>query len=186
MKNLLLILLLFVANLSYSQTVITDTLNQCQGDIDTLTYMVPTTGSSALFLNCDTASTTFYSPVATHLFSVSLPSNPTDSIQTEWTINFGLDTNLIVEPFSFTFPPYMFFNDGCYRFNIVFACVSGGTITLTSTWYVSTVGVSELSIDERKLIKVIDLMGRTTEITPNRLLIRCYDDGTTEKVYINQ
>ena len=37
MKNLLLILLLFVANLSYSQTVITDTLNQCQGDTITST-----------------------------------------------------------------------------------------------------------------------------------------------------
>jgi len=48
------------------------------------------------------------------------------------------------------------------------------------------VGINELSINQRKLIKVIDLMGRTTELTPNRMLIKCYNDGTTEKVFINE
>jgi hypothetical protein len=184
MKNLLLTLLLFVANLSYSQNFITDTLN-CQGDIDTLVYVVPNTGSSALFLNCDTASTTFYSPVSTHLFSVNLPSNPNDSIQTEWTINFGLDTNLIVEPFSFTFPPYVFTQDGCYRFNVVFTCVTGGTITLTSTYYISTVGIEELTLN-RKVIKITNIIGEECLPEPNKILIYHYNDGTTEKVYINK
>jgi hypothetical protein len=183
MKNLLLTLLLFMSGLAYSQTVITDTLN-CQGDIDTLVHVVPNTGSSALFLNCDTTSTTFYSPTATHLFWVNLPSNPNDSIQTWWDITFGLDTNLIVEPFSFTFPPYAFTQDGCYRFNVVFTCVTGGTITLTSTWYVSTVGIEELSMNQRKLIKVIDLMGKETTLQTNKILIKCYSDGTTERVYV--
>jgi hypothetical protein len=36
------------------------------------------------------------------------------------------------------------------------------------------------------LIKVIDMMGRTTELTPNKLLIMCYDDGSTEKVMITE
>ena len=183
MKNLLLTLLLFVANLSYSQNFITDTLN-CIGDTTTLTYVVPNTGSSALFLNCDTNSTTFYSPTATHLFSVNLPSNPNDSIQTEWTINFGLDTNLIVEPFSFTFPPYTFTQDGCYRFNVVFTCISGGTITLTSTWYVSTVGIKELSGNNKQLVRVTDLMGNKTFIQSNKMLIYEYSDGSREITYI--
>jgi hypothetical protein len=185
MKNLLLTLLLFVANLSYSQSVITDTLN-CQGDIDTLVYVVPNTGSSALFLNCDTTSTTFYSPTATHLFLVNLPSNPADSIQTWWDIYFGLDTNLIVEPFSFTFPPYTFTQDGCYRFNVVFTCVTGGTITLTSTWYVSTVGIKELSGNSKQLMSVTDLLGRETKIQPNKVLIYTYSDGSKEIKYINE
>ena len=184
MKNLLLTLLLFMSGLTYSQTVITDTINQCQGDTITLTYIVPSTGSSALLLNCDTTSITFYSPVATHLFSVNLPSNPNDSIQTEWTIDFGLDTNLIIEPFSFTFAPYTFTESGCYRFNVVFTCISGGTITLTSTWYVSTVGIDELQLN-KELVKVIDMMGRETKLDSNQFLIKCYSNGTTERVYIN-
>jgi hypothetical protein len=185
MKNLLLTLLLFVANLSYSQSVITDTLN-CIGNIDTLVCIVPNTGSSALFLNCDTTSTTFYSPTATHLFSVNLPSNPADSIQTEWTIDFALDTNLIIEPFSFVFPPYTFTQDGCYRFNVVFTCVTGGTITLTSTWYVSTVGIKELSGNNKQLVRVTDLLGRETKVQPNKLLIYTYSDGSKEIRYINE
>ena len=43
MKNLLLTLLLFMSGLAYSQTVITATINQCQGDTITLTYIVPST-----------------------------------------------------------------------------------------------------------------------------------------------
>lgn len=185
MKNLLLTLLLFMSGLAYSQTVITDTLN-CYGDTITLTYIVPSTGSSALLLNCDTSSITFYSPVSTHLFSVNLPSNPNDSIQTEWTIDFGLDTNLIIEPFSFTFAPYTFTESGCYRFNVVFTCISGGTITLTSTWYVSTVGINELTPTDKKIIKVTDIIGRECLIEKNKLLIYHYNNGLTEKVYITQ
>lgn len=180
MKNLLLILLLSLTSLAYSQSVITDTLN-CQGDTTTLTYIVPNTGSSALFLNCDTTSTTFYSPIATHLFSVILPSNPNDSIQTEWTIDFGLDTNLIVEPFSFAFPPYQFIQDGCYRFNVVFTCISGGTVTLTSTWYVSTVGFNEITLTDKKLVKITDMLGRPAEPALNKILIYYYNDGTIQK-----
>ena len=184
MKNLLLTLLLFMSGLAYSQTVITDTINQCQGDTITLTYIVPSTGSSALLLNCDTTSITFYSPVATHLFSVNLPSNPNDSIQTEWTIDFGLDTNLIIEPFSFTFAPYTFTESGCYRFNVVFTCISGGTITLTSTWYVSTVGIEELTL-ERKVIKITDMMGKECLPQTNKMLIYHYSDNSTDKVFVS-
>jgi hypothetical protein len=180
MKNLLLTLLVFMSGLAYSQTVISDTLN-CQGDIDTLVYVVPNNGSSALFLNCDTTSTTFYSPTATHLFSVNLPSNPADSIQTEWTIDFALDTNLIIEPFPFMFPPYTFTQDGCYRFNVVFTCITGGTITLSSTWYVFTVGIDELML-EKKLVKITNMMGQECLSEPNKLLIYYYSDGTTQKI----
>lgn len=172
-----------MSGLAYSQNLIIDTFN-CQGDIDTLVHVVPNTGSSALFLNCDTTSTTFYSPTATHLFLVNLPSNTNDSIQTWWDITFGLDTSLIVEPFSFTFAPYTFTQEGCYRFNVVFTCVTGGTITLTSTWYVSTVGVEELTLD-RKVIRITDMMGKECLLEDNKLLIYHYSDGTTQKMIKN-
>jgi hypothetical protein len=170
MKNLLLTLLLFVANLSYSQTVITDTLNQCQGDTVTLTYTFPSTGPGGLFWNCD-------SITDAHMFLVNIPQNPSDSIQTWWDINW---TWIVVEPISFMFPPYTFTESGCYRFNVVLNCISGGNLTLSSTRYISTVGIDELQLN-KQLVKVVDLMGRPTEPTPNKILIYCYSDGTIKK-----
>lgn len=45
------------------------------------------------------------------------------------------------------------------------------------------VGIHELQSEPRKLIKVVDLMGKETEIKPNTLLIYIYNDGTTGKVF---
>lgn len=45
------------------------------------------------------------------------------------------------------------------------------------------VGFKELSPTSKKLVQVIDLIGRETEDKPNTLLIYIYDDGTTEKVF---
>lgn len=57
--------------------------------------------------------------------------------------------------------------------------------TLTQTVYVvNTVGGTEISVsNEKKLIKVTDLLGRETRDKPNTPLIYIYSDGTTEKVY---
>jgi hypothetical protein len=57
------------------------------------------------------------------------------------------------------------------------------TIVLNQTGYVGFVGINELSMNKRKLIKVIDMMGNETKLESNKFLIKCYDDGTTEKVY---
>lgn len=176
MKNLLLTLLLFVANLSYSQAVITDTLYQCQGDTTTLTCVFPSTGNDTLLWNCD-------SIVDIHMFLVNVPQNPNDSIQTWWDVNFSF---IVVEPISFMFPPYMFTESGCYRFNVILNCISGGTLTLSSTRYISTVGIEELTLTNKELLRVTDMMGRQTEIEPNKLLLYQYADGSTKKVIIIQ
>lgn len=170
MKNLLLILSLFAASVSYSQTIIIDTLNQCQGDTVTLTMTVPSTGPGGLFWNCD-------SIVDAHMFLVNFPQNPGDSIQTWWDINW---TWIVVEPMSFMFPPHTFTESGCYRFNVVLNCISGGTLTLSAARYISTVGIDELQLN-KKLVKVVDLMGRPSEPTPNKILIYYYSDGTIIK-----
>lgn len=176
MKNLLLILSLFLTSLVYSQTVITDTLNQCQGDTVTLTYTFPSTGPGGLFWNCD-------SIVDAHMFLVNVPQNTSDSIQTWWDINW---TWIVVEPISFMFPPYTFTESGCYRFNVVLNCISGGTLTLSSTRYISTVGVDELTLGNKELVRVTDLMGKPSEPMPNKILIYQYSDGSTEKIFIKE
>ena len=82
------------------------------------------------------------------------------------------------------FPPFTFPQSGCYRYDVTLACPTGNVTILTSTYYVSTVGIEELSMNQRKLIKVIDLMGRESLLEPNKILIKCYSDGTTERVYV--
>jgi hypothetical protein len=60
------------------------------------------------------------------------------------------------------------------------------TVIVNDSYYIGFSNINELSMNQRKLIKVIDLMGRTTQLEPNRLLIKCYNDGTTEKVFITE
>jgi hypothetical protein len=60
------------------------------------------------------------------------------------------------------------------------------TMIINQSENIGFAGINELSMNQRKLIKVIDLMGRTTDLTSGRMLIKCYNDGTTEKVFINE
>lgn len=46
------------------------------------------------------------------------------------------------------------------------------------------VGLIEQVMPERKLIRVIDLMGREVEPQPNRVLIYQYSDGSSERVFV--
>lgn len=57
-----------------------------------------------------------------------------------------------------------------------------GCIDTSECAYVCSWGLGELVAHERKLIAIIDTMGRLTEEKPNVLLIYVYSDGTKEKV----
>ncbi len=46
-----------------------------------------------------------------------------------------------------------------------------------------SVGIEELTSENKQIIKITDLMGRKSEDNPNTTLIYIYSDGTTEKVY---
>jgi hypothetical protein len=164
MKNLLLTLSLFMSSLAYSQNVIVDTLN-CPDATVTLTQTVP------INVDCD-------SIWGTHLFWVNFPANPTDSIETWWDIYFY---NIVVEPISITFPPFTFTQSGCYGYEVILECQSGN-VTLSSTYYVSTVGIEELSLS-KSIVKITDMMGRECLPEPNKILIYHYSDGTTQKFY---
>ena len=168
MKNLLLTLLLFMSGLAYSQNVIIDTLN-CPGATTTLTQIVPTN------IDCD-------SIWGTHLFWVNFPTNPQDSIETWWDIYFY---NIVVEPISIMFPPFSFPQSGCYRYDVALACPTGNITILTSTYYVSTVGIEELSIN-KTVTKITDIMGKECLPETNKLLIYHYSDNTTKKVFLSR
>lgn len=49
----------------------------------------------------------------------------------------------------------------------------------------TTTDLDELSLT-RELIRIVDIMGEPTELTPNKILFYQYSDGTTKKVLITQ
>ena len=173
-------------------------VNGCNVQLcDSITYQ--STGDTLVINNAGTCanplstfSTTIedctinYSTVDTAYISlISYPLSPFDSTFCVWYV---VDTTGTMGVYT------TYYNGidstGCYNFQLIVYCYNKSmnykTIVVNQTEYVGFVGINELSMNQRKLIKVIDLMGRTTELTPNRMLIKCYNDGTTEKVYINQ
>lgn len=46
------------------------------------------------------------------------------------------------------------------------------------------VGLEEIKLEKRELVKVVGLLGQETEPKPNTPLIYIYSDGTTEKVFL--
>jgi hypothetical protein len=109
------------------------------------------------------------------------PFNPLDTTICSWVV---VDTNNLYS----IYPIYFSVNtQGCYNFQVTIFCpiksMNYKTIVLNQTGYVGFVGINELSMNKRKLIKVIDMMGNETKLESNKFLIKCYDDGITEKVY---
>ena len=164
---------------------------------DSITYQ-PT--GDTLVINsvgtCNNPLTTF----TTTIEDCTINYNTVDSVYMtiNGLINSGLDSILCVWYVIDTTGTYqthmvyypMIDSTGCYNFQLTLYCyqktMNYKTLIVNQSEYLGFAGISELSMNQRKLIKVIDLMGRTTELTPNRLLIKCYNDGTTEKVYINE
>ena len=46
--------------------------------------------------------------------------------------------------------------------------------------------IKDYSINNKSLIKVVDVLGRETAIEPNKLLLYIYSDGTIEKEYVTK
>jgi hypothetical protein len=115
----------------------------------------------------------------------SLINSGLDSILCTWYV---IDTTGTYQTHGVYYP--MIDSTVCYNFQLVLYCYNKSmnykTMVINQSEYIGFAGINELSMNQRKLIKVIDLMGRPTELTPNRLLIKCYNDGTTEKVIITE
>jgi hypothetical protein len=127
-----------------------------------------------------------YSTVDTAYMNIlALPFGPLDSILCVWYV---IDTTSTYQTHMVYYPAID--STGCYNFQLTLYCyqktMNYKTLIVNQSEYVGFVGINELSMNQRKLIKVIDLMGRPTDLTTNRLLIKCYNDGTTEKVFITE
>jgi hypothetical protein len=127
-----------------------------------------------------------YSTVDTAYMNIlALPFGPLDSILCVWYV---IDTTSTYQTHMIYYPAID--STGCYNFQLTLYCyqktMNYKTLIVNQSEYVGFVGINELSMNQRKLIKVIDLMGRPTDLTTNRLLIKCYNDGTTEKVFITE
>lgn len=127
-----------------------------------------------------------YNAVDTAFISlITYPTNPMDSLMVVWSV---IDTNNVLMNNYTTY--YTGVGFGCYDLQFVLYCYQKSmnykTIIMTSSVYVQFDGIDELSMSKRKLVKVLDMMGRETTLQSDRLLIKIYDDGTSERVYINQ
>lgn len=114
----------------------------------------------------------------------SLINSGLDSILCVWYV---IDTTGTYQTHMVYYP--MIDSTGCYNFQLTLYCYQKSmnykTIVINQSEYIGFVGINELSMNHRKLIKVIDMMGRETKLDSNQFLIKCYSDGTTERVYIN-
>jgi hypothetical protein len=127
-----------------------------------------------------------YNTVDTAYMTInSLINSGLDSILCVWYV---IDTTGTYQTYMVNYP--MIDSTGCYNFQLVVYCYNKSmnykTMIINQSEYIGFAGINELSMNQRKLIKVIDMMGRTTQLEPNRLLIKCYNDGTTEKVFITE
>lgn len=112
----------------------------------------------------------------------SLINSGLDSILCVWYV---MDTTSTYQTHIVYYP--MIDSTGCYNFQLTLYCYQKAmnykTLIVNQSEYLGFASTSELSIDKRKLIKVIDMIGKETKLESNKFLIKCYDDGTTEKVF---
>jgi hypothetical protein len=158
---------------STGDTLVINSIGTCNNPLTTFTTIIE---------DC----TINYSTVDTAYMTInSLINSGLDSILCVWYV---IDTTGTYQTHMVYYP--MIDSTGCYNFQLTLYCyqktMNYKTLIVNQNEYLGFAGISELSMNQRKLIKVIDLMGRTTELTPNRLLIMCYNDGTTEKVIITE
>jgi len=127
---------------------------------------------------CDTAPSSIE---YCNLTWMNLPDNPADSIQLWWEMP-G------ISPWSEMYAPHLFDPSGCYQFNLTLICsATADTALLTSTWYVSTLGIENPSLEkEKQCTRTTDFLGRELINPKKGLVIRYYTDGSSQRVFITE
>ena len=152
-------------------TLIINSGSNCNNPIGTLTVS---------FEDCNLD---FNAVDTAYISSITLPANPMDSTLCVWSV---VDTN--GNSYFYTVY-YNTINQGCYNLQFVLYCYQKNmnykTIIMTQGEYINIVGINELTPNSRKLIKVLDIMGREVSVQPNKPLIYVYSDGSKEMWYIS-
>ena len=154
------------------------------------TLVVTNTGmcsdpTSVLSLMVEDCNLNFNLIDSAYITNITTPINSLDSVMVLWTI---VDTNGV------NVSQYQMYNfiptTGCYNFQLVIYCYQKSmnykTIVINENRYVGFSGINELTLNNRELIRVVDMMGRETKITNNQPLIYVYSDGTKEIKCINE
>jgi hypothetical protein len=157
---------------NYGDTLYITAAGMCNNPIGTLTSVVEDCN-----LNYNSIDSAFLS-------SITIPTNPLDSVMVTWML---VDTNGVNLPYQvYTTIP----STGCYNFQLIVYCLQKSmdykTIVANATWYMDNVGIKELTGNNKQLVSVADLLGRETKIQTNKMLIYTYSDGSREIKYINE
>jgi hypothetical protein len=86
------------------------------------------------------------------------------------------------------------FYDGCFEYANILTCYSIFDTTYYVNWdtfsnsstgncTINNLGVEELNKEKKKLIRIVDFLGREIKEQPNIFLIYVFNDGSTEKVF---
>ncbi len=112
------------------------------------------------------------------------------------TLNIVMVTWILVDTngFNVSTPQYQTYTYiptvGCYNLQLIIFCyqksMNYNTIVINQNWYVGFAGINELSGNGKQLISVVDLMGKETNIQPNKHLIYTYSDGSKDIRYIKE
>ncbi len=117
------------------------------------------------------------------IYSITTPTNPLDSILCVWNV---VDTNGVVTFYTAYYTLNNNFQIGCYNLQLVVYCLQKNlnykTIIVNQPQELGFVGISELSPNNKKIIKVLDLTGREVKPSDNQILIYVYSDGTFQRV----
>jgi hypothetical protein len=157
---------------STGDTLVINSVGTCNNPLNTLSTTIE---------DC----TINYNTVDTAYMTINgLINSGLDSILCVWYV---IDTTGTYQTYMVNYP---IDSTGCYNFQLVVYCYNKSmnykTMVINQSENIGFAGINELSMNQRKLIKVIDMMGRPTDLTSGRMLIKCYNDGTTEKVFINE
>ena len=156
---------------STGDTLVINNTGACNNPISTFTTTIE--DCTINYATVDTA----------YIGLINYPLSPFDSTFCVWYV---VDTTGTYQTYLVYYPGID--STGCYNFQLTLYCYNKSmnykTLIVNQTENIGFLGINELSMSQRKLIKVIDMMGRTTKLETNRILIKCYNDGTTEKVFI--
>ena len=120
-----------------------------------------------------------------YISSISFPGSSADTILVNWILLSG-------DSVSYSIPTYYYssqsLSGSCNNFNLVLYCYLKSsnikTLIANQNYFVGNVGVQEISNNKKKVFRIIDSMGLPSELIPNKFLIKCFSDGTTEKVIL--